>query len=269
MTDSPIERYLDDLFIELRSTSPRDARSLLSETESHLRDGAEEATRNGMSLIDAEDDAVRRFGGARQIAAGDRNRGRTDLVRGLVVSAWSLGALGAIAVGISGLVALAMRVAGVSNQFVAGGQSTANLSPSDCARWLSGAPHAHSCAQAALDDWAWETVGYRIAFGVLGLLALGLFVVARRRWSRGPRWTPLPATVVDTVATTLFGISGAWLAGLGIDALIVSSGHGAGQWLSAAPVALAASVVFGLRLLRDVRPAGGVAARSSYLPLGL
>jgi hypothetical protein len=261
MTDGPIERYLDELFVEVRSTSPRDARSLLSETESHLRDAVEEATRNGMSVTDAEVDAIRRFGGARQIATGDRERGRKDLGRGLVASAWLLGAVGAIAVGISGLIALAMRLAGVSNQFVAGRRSTANLSPTDCARWLTGAPHAHSCAQAALDDWAWETVGYRIAFGVLGLLALGLFVVARRRLSLGRGWTSLPATVVDTIATTLFGISGVWLAGLGIDALIVSSGHGAGQWLSAAPVALAAGLGFGRRLLRDISPAVGVTVR--------
>nr|MDQ6927394.1 permease prefix domain 1-containing protein [Actinomycetota bacterium] len=180
MTESPIERYLDDLFVELRRTSPRDARSLLSETESHLRDAAEEAERNGIDPIDAENDAIRRFGHARQIAAGDRNRGRIDVVRALVVSAWSLGALGAIAVGASGVVAGVMRLAGASNEFMAGGRSTAKLSPSDCARWLSGYPHAQSCRQAALDDWAWETVGYRIAFGVLGLLALGLFVFARR-----------------------------------------------------------------------------------------
>jgi hypothetical protein len=42
---------------------------------------------------------------------------------------------------------------------------------------------------------------------------------------------------------------------MGIDALAVSSGHGAGQWLSAAPVALAAAVIFGIRLVRDITPA--------------
>jgi hypothetical protein len=251
--ESPIERYLDDLFVELRPTTPRDARSLLSETESHLRDAAEEAMRNGMSKEDAEVDAIQRFGRARQIALADRNRGRTDLARGVVVSAWSLGALGAIAIGVSGVIAGAMRLAGASNQFVVG-HPTANLSPSDCARWLSGYPHAHSCAQAALADWAAETVGYRIALGLLGLLALGLSVIARRRWSWARAWTPLPATVVDTIAATLFGVGGVWLTGLGIDALIVNSGHGAGQWLSAAPVALVAGIVFGLRLVRDVSP---------------
>ena len=255
MTDSPIEQYLDALFVELRRTAPRDARSLLSETESHLRDAAAEAQRAGLSPAEAETDAVRRYGGARPMVVADRHRGRSSLARGVVASAWSLGALGAIAVGVSGLLAGVMRLAGASNGFLAGSQSTAHLSSSDCARWLSGYPHAQSCAQAALDDWAWETVAYRIAFGVLGLLALGLLVTARRRWPQARAWPALPATVVDTIATTVFGASGVWLAGLGIDALIVNSGHGAGQWLSAAPVALVAGLVFGFRLLRDVSPA--------------
>ncbi|MDP9072665.1 MAG: hypothetical protein M3N98_00585 [Actinomycetota bacterium] len=252
MIDSPIERYLDELFAELRHSAPRDARSLLSETETHLRDAAEESVRNGLTPADAEADAIGRYGAARQIATTDCNRGRTDLVRSALLSAWTLGTVGAIAIGVSGLIAGGMRLVGASNQFVAGGQSTAALSKSDCARWLSGYPHAQSCAQAALNDWAWETVGYRIALGVLGLVGFGLLVIGRRRWSRVRGWAPLPSTIVDTIGTTLFGLAGVWLAGLGIDALIVSSGHGAGQWLSAAPVALAAGVVFALRLQRDV-----------------
>ena len=80
-------------------------------------------------------------------------------------------------------------------------------------------------------------------------------MLARRRWPRTVGWASLPAIVVDTIATTVLAVSGVWLAGYGIDALIVSSGHGAGQWLSAAPVALTAALVFGLRLVRDISPA--------------
>lgn len=61
--------------------------------------------------------------------------------------------------------------------------------------------------------------------------------------------------MVNTIATTIFGVSGVWLAGLGTDAWVVSSGHGSGQWLSAAPVALVAAAVYGARLLRDLRAA--------------
>ncbi len=255
MRDDAIERYLDDLFVELRGTSPRDARALLNETESHLYDAAEEAERAGMGPTEASLEAVRRFGSANQLARRDRKRAGTDLIRGLIVSGWVLGALGALAIGISGLLAGLMRVAGATNEFLAGDNATANLAPSDCARWLRSYPDAHSCVRAALDDWASETVGYRVVFGMLGLIAIGLFLLARSRWSPARRWLGLPPAVANTIATTLFGISGVWLAGLGIDALIVSSGHGAGQWLSAAPVALAGAVVFGFRLLRGLSPA--------------
>jgi hypothetical protein len=40
---------------------------------------------------------------------------------------------------------------------------------------------------------------------------------------------------------------------MAVDAVVVASGHGAGQWLSAAPVALGLAAVFALRLIRDLR----------------
>jgi hypothetical protein len=46
-----------------------------------------------------------------------------------------------------------------------------------------------------------------------------------------------------------------WTLGLGINAIAVTSGDGSGQWLSAAVVALIAAGVFGVRLIRDLRPA--------------
>jgi hypothetical protein len=74
----------------------------------------------------------------------------------------------------------------------------------------------------------------------------------------------LPPVVVDTAATLLFGLSGLWLLGLGVDAVVSASGHGAGQWLSAAPVALVVGGAFAVRLLRDLRrPIGATAVWSS------
>jgi len=255
MNDGPIEYYLDNLFVELRRNDPRGARSMLHEAEAHLRDTADEAVRAGISPEDAEAEAVRRFGEARLVAAADRAHGRLWVARGMFISAWSLGAWGAVAVGVSGLVAGSMRLAGVTNRFLAGSWPKPGITASDCARWLGNYPHAGSCAKAAMADWAFETVAYRVAFGVLGLAALACLWFARRRWLPANRWAPLPATVVDTVATTIFGLSGAWLAGLGVDTWVVSAGHGSGQWLSAALVALAAATVFGTRLLRDLQDA--------------
>ena len=228
---------------------------MLNEAEAHLRDAADEAARAGYGPEEAEAEAVRRFGQARLVAAADRARGRLFVARGMFISAWSLGAWGAVAVGVSGLVAGSMRLAGATNQFLAGPWPTAGTNASDCARWLGIYPHAGSCAQAAMADWAFETVAYRVAFGVLGLAALAGLWLARRRWLPAQRWAPLPATVADTIATTIFALSGVWLAGLGVDAWVVSAGHGSGQWLSAAPVALAGAAVFGTRLLRDLHAA--------------
>jgi hypothetical protein len=255
MNDGPIEEYLDSLFAQLRRSDPRDARFMLSEAEAHLRDAADQAARAGMSPQEAEAEAVQRFGEARLVAAADRARGRLWVARGTFMSAWWLGAWGAIAVGASGLVAGALRLAGATNQALAGPWPRSGTTASDCARWIGLYPHAGSCAQAAMADWANEIVAYRVALGVLGLAALACLWLAQRRWLPAHRWAPLPSTVVDTLATTIFSASGIWLAALGVDAWVVSGGHGSGQWLSAAPVALVGAAVFGTRLLRDLRAA--------------
>ncbi|HEX3623404.1 MAG TPA: permease prefix domain 1-containing protein [Acidimicrobiales bacterium] len=256
--DSPIDAYLDALLVALRSTAPRHARQLLAEAEAHLRDAADDAVAAGMTRADAEADAVRRFGPVGGVAAAEQARRPATVgavVRQCVASGWFLGAVGAIAVGISGAIAAVLGVVG-GDRFLADNPGRL-LSPADCTRWLALAPSASNCHQAAITDWAGETVFYRIAFGLVGLAALAVFVVARGRLSRRGRWIALPATVVDTVAVTAFGASGVWLLGMGLDAVLHASGHGAGQWLSAAPVSLAAAAFFGFRLLRDLRSAPG------------
>jgi hypothetical protein len=253
--ESPVEAYLDRLLVELRAERPRQARHLLAEAEAHLRDATQEAVDAGMTLADAEAAAVARFGPAAALAEAERARQRTPfgtLVRQGVMSAWFLGAFGATAVGVSGLIAAVLRAVG-GERFVADVVPGRVLTASDCARWLAISPRAASCRAAAISDWAAETVYYRIALGILGALAMVAFVVARRRLGRVGAWTSLPAPVVDTVAVTLFGLSGVWLLVQGLDAVVVRSGHGAGQWLSAAPVALAAAAVFAVRLLGDLR----------------
>jgi len=251
----PVEAYLDDLFTELRSAPPRDARRLLAETEAHLRDAAAEELGRGSAPDEAARRAVARFGPSPQLVHEELHRLRApwpEMLQAIVASAWFLGAIGALAVGVSGIAAAGLRALGGAS-FIADTRPSGTLTASDCARWLSLYPGARSCHQAAVADWAVETVVYRLALGVLGVAALAAFVVLRRRWTRAGRWTSLPSTVVDTIAVTLFGAGGVWLAGLGVDAVVVASGHGAGQWLSAAPVALAAASVFGIRLWRDLQ----------------
>jgi hypothetical protein len=105
---------------------------MLSEAEAHLRDAADEAARAGKRPQEAE--AVRRLGEARLVAAADRVRGQFWVARGTLISAWWLGAWGAIAVGASGLVAGALRLTGATNQSLAGPWPKSGTTASDCAR---------------------------------------------------------------------------------------------------------------------------------------
>jgi hypothetical protein len=253
--DSPVEEYLDRL-LAAAPGPPREVRALLAEAEAHLRDATTEGQAGGLSADEAERQAVARFGPVRSVATAEARRHAVPfpvLVRQTVASGLLLGAVGGIAVGISGILAAVMGALGGST-FIVDISAATRLAPSDCARWLAQDPSAHSCYQAALSDWTAEVIGYRLVVGVLGLLSLGAYFLMRRHWSRRRRFTTLPAPVSDTVAVILFGLSGLWALGLGID--WVAQGHnGAGQWLAAAPIALAVAGYFGFRLLGDLRTA--------------
>lgn len=248
MSDSPVEDYLDRL-LGAAPGPPREVRALLAEAEAHLRDATAAGIASGLSLRQAEEQAVARFGPVRTVTAAEGRRQSLPLAvvtRQVISSGLLLGAIGALAVGVSGLVAAALAAVKGSTFIVNISHST-HLAPSDCARWLSQDHGAHSCYQAALSDWTFEVVAYRVLIGVLGALALGLYVIIRRRGLAG-----LPPAVVDTIAVTAFGVAGAWTLGLGID-WVVQGTNGAGQWLAAAPISLVLAGLFGWRLLGDVR----------------
>jgi hypothetical protein len=252
--DSPIEAYLDELVQGMSTRRPRELRYLVAEAEAHLRDDAEHGVAAGLAPQQAEIEAVKRFGPACAVVAAEHRRLATPLgtmLRAGAASALLLGAVAAIAVGVSGLVAEVIRLVGGSRVLVdvAPGRT---LSAADCARWLRLDSGAANCRDAAVADWANEVVGYRIALGLLGIVALAGYFVLRRHRVRQGRWTTLPAAVSDTIAVSLFGAAGVWSLGVGVGDVVTASGHGSGQWLSAAPVALAAAVVFGVRLIRDV-----------------
>jgi hypothetical protein len=251
----PIDTYLDELVSRLSTRRPRQLRSMLAEAEAHLRDDADTGVAAGLSRHHAEAAAVARFGPAELIAVAERDTWRAPvavIARQFIGSATLLGGIAAIAVGISGLAALLVR--GLSSaRFLVDTPTTSVLTPSNCARWL-GTNNVTSpvpeCRTAAINDWVSEVIGYRLAAGVLGVIVVLLVVVVRRR--RGGV-AQLPALVTDTIAAAAFTVAGVWLLATGVDAIVVSHGDGAGQWLSAAPVALAAAAVFGLRLIHDLQ----------------
>jgi hypothetical protein len=252
--NSPIERYLDELVARSRDLPARALRHLIAEAEAHLRDDAEAAQARGVLAYDAEVHAVARFGSAANIAAAERQRLRTPtavLLRQTILSGLLLGSVGAIAVGVSGLVAALIRAISGA-RVLAGVPASRALSASDCARWLRLDPGAHTCATAAASDWAAETVYYRLALGLLGVI--GLVVVQRilrsRRFAHGAM---LPAAIQDTIAVSLFAAAGFATLAMGVDSVVASAGTGSGQWLSAALVAFVAAAAFGIRLFRTVR----------------
>jgi hypothetical protein len=255
--DSPIEAYLDELVASLSTRQPRELRQLLAEAETHLRDDAAARVSAGLSGHAAELAAVEHFGPATELADAERRRLVTPLralARQFVLTAVVLGGLGALAVGVSGAISAGIAwVAG--SRVVAAPTSDRLLSASDCARWLGLDPSAHTCRAAATADWVGEVIWYRLALGLLGALALAVFAVVRRRSSKAHAWSLLPPTISDTIAATLFCVGGVWTLALGINAIAVSSGDGSGQWLSAAVAALVAAGIFGVRLIRDLRPA--------------
>jgi hypothetical protein len=256
-SDSPIECYLDELVAGLSTRQPRELRHLVAEAEAHLRDDAAAGMATGLSGHEAELAAVERFGAASAMATAERQRLVTPLWalgRQFVLTGVVLGSIGAMAVGVSGVLSAVIKgIAGP--RVVAAPLSGRLLSAGDCARWLGLDPAAHTCRAAATADWVNEVIWYRLALGLLGAVALIVFAMARRRSTTIRGWSLLPPAISDTIAATLFGIGGLWTLGLGMEAIARSSGDGSGQWLSAAIVAAIAAGIFGIRLVRDLRPA--------------
>jgi hypothetical protein len=209
---SPIETFLDDLFDGLAGTGAAGRRSL-AEAEDHLRSATAEGVARGLSEDQAEREAVSRYGAADRAATALRavHSGPARWLRPAFVGLWLAGGLGAFAVGVSGLVAELFGDL-ISPQFVAGDAPGVTYTPDRCADYAEYAPGAHSCSDAAAYHHWGEVVQYRVALGVLGLLALAVLALARRVTGLGrPQWRPpagavaIPFVAVMAAAGVAFG----------------------------------------------------------------
>ncbi|MGB9378674.1 MAG: hypothetical protein WCB04_14305 [Mycobacteriales bacterium] len=167
--------------------------------------------------------------------------------RDLIGAGTLAGGVGAVAVGISGVLAEIFG-ATFGQAFVSGDPPGVTYTAARCAEFLEYAPRSRDCAAAATTHHFGEVVQYRIGLGVMGLFALLLWWLLRRRIA-GPR--VLPEAFVPTVLSALFGVAALGLlaqaAGLGLGS---GSSAGIGDALSGGLIAGVAGVVSVLVLYR-------------------
>jgi hypothetical protein len=231
-----IDAYLDRLFDKLAGTGGRGRRSL-AEVEDHLVAAHEELVSAGVPDDEAAARAVSRFGDADRIA-GDLRAAQRDLdglVRRLLTGGWLLGAVGLLAIGLSGLLAEIMDLLWGA-RFVAGDTNGVTYTAGRCADFTSYFP-GHGCSTAAALHHTSEVVAYRGAAGVLGLVVLVAYVVARRTGPlSGARCAP-PADLLALVGAVLFGLAAVVLGGPSLVQAALGDTNGTGAYLSAGIVA--------------------------------
>jgi hypothetical protein len=241
-----IEAYLDELFAAARDAEPAAARRLLAEAEAHLRESAARLRAQGLGPEEAEAEAVRRFGpvGSATTALRTplRSLGRVPL-RALVRPAVGLAAIGAIAVGVSGVLSEVFgRLWGAG--FVSGDLPGVAYTAARCAVLQAPYPGL-DCAQAAAEHHWGEVVEGRVFLGAVGLVLLAL-------WRILPRDVPLPAGVVPGLGAAAFLLASA-ATGLAAGSAAVQGGEGVGAWLSATSVALPLGLALGILALLGLR----------------
>lgn len=226
MSDVPIEDYLDELLRRTRADA-RTTRRLLDEASDHLYAATAEFEATGMSRVEAEREAVRRFGAVTPIVRATFRRSFVALVFETMRAALFLGGCGLVAVGISGLVALVMNLVG-GRSFVGG---------------VSVFPFQNGSVAETADD----AVVLRGIAGLVGLLVLLGYLVLRRRATAPPL---LPAGLVDALGAAAFAAGTTGLAVVTADQAIQTGTSGVGFPLSGALVALPATVYFCARATR-------------------
>jgi hypothetical protein len=249
--DGPVERYLNRLFDLMAGTGSAGRRTLV-EVEDHLREAVADGVSAGMTQDEAEAEAVRKFGSPEALVRGLMPANRLSVaLRRLVSSAALLGAVGLVAIGVSGGLAAGFGAA-FGSTYVSGDADGVTYTASRCADFLEYYPDAGSCEAAATAHHFDEEVFYRLDAGVLGVLSLLTFVALRRvKPFKGVAWSPR----ADLVAIGGVGAFSVAAVVLGVPALIetILGTPGAGAYLSAGVVSLVGCVALVPLLVRSLR----------------
>jgi hypothetical protein len=232
---STIERYVADLGAQLR-LRPEAAEQFLAEVEDHLQTATDDSVAAGVGRVEAELDAVRRFGSAREIAFA-ANGGAIGSATRLAGALARFGAVGSLAMLLGTLLArLAARL--TSTAAVFGLPADASPPRSSISHWLAVQPGAGDWRSAAALENADDSLLLRGGAAVLLMIGCGVAAfIASRRYTpaRSPSTALVPALAFTAAAAAL--LLGALLG-------TTVGDWGRGQALCDASVALVAGAAY-------------------------
>ena len=175
----------------------------------------------------------------------------TRRLQALFFGLWRVAAVGLIAIGVSGLLAGGLGAA-FGKTFVSGDGPGVAYAPDRCAEFQEYYP-APTCEAAATLHHFDEVVSYRVAAGVLGLLAVAALAAIARFRPALVRDAGLDPAVVPAVGAVLFGLGALALLAMGTGPLLFQRATaGAGAFLSGGVVALAPFAYYARGLLKSL-----------------
>jgi hypothetical protein len=154
---------------------------------------------------------------------------------------------GLVAIGISGVVAGIFGWA-FGSSFVAGDPPGVTYTAARCADFLEYSPGATTCREAAEWHHYGEVVQYRLGAGLLGVLLLAAYALARRKLQGDP--AALPPGFEATIGTAMYGAAAFYLLATSMNGALVHETAGIGGWLSGGLVAAVMAAVYGVVLYR-------------------
>jgi hypothetical protein len=200
----------------------------LDEANDHLFAAADALEAAGMTRLDAEREAVRRFGSASELVRGSWRVSFGALVGEILRAAILLGGCGLVAVGLSGVVVAVMNAL-AGDSFVGG---TTVLGEG-----------GHTVTETAQD-----AATLRVLAGIVGLLVLAGYALLRRCMKPT---TVLPSGLVHALGAAAFAAATLVLTAASVDQAATGvGGHGVGFFLSGGLISLAGAVLFCARATR-------------------
>jgi HAAS len=261
---NPVDEYLRRLRASLRT---RDADRIVAEAEDHLRETVAAGLAAGLTEVEAQEAAISAFGSVRAVVRahatrpGNLVKGRTprEILVDLFLSAWKLGGVGLVAIGVSGAVVALMNTT-LGRAFTGQAPAGVTFSKADCSYWMAAWAGAHNCAQAAMLEASSDAVVLRLVGGLAGVAALeGYFLFRYVMRRRGHAPGVLLAGYFPLLAACVFGAGALSLTLAQFTGFMVKQGPG--TFLSGALVAAVAAVWYGVRSRPVIRHLAGMTAR--------